>query len=222
MSDRVRLCIVLAHGRQELLNQCLEAIWPQVDDILVLDNASDPKLTTPEELDDVRLQYIPDQPPNISRFWNQGLDFFADIYESEDWDVALLCDDALPPSGWFDAVTSAMRATGAAIGCSNPWGAFHDPILKTRPDSDIVHRMPGWAWIMDGSKKIRARESMAWWWCDTDVDFQSRALGGMVMIGGYGVPNQRPNEFTNSKPELGARTALDAAAFAEFWGFRPW
>lgn len=220
---RNRGCLIVAHNRQELLDQCIEAIWPQVDDVLVIDNASDPELKVsyrPEA--PVRLQYIPDQPPVLSRFWNHGINFFRDLYGNEPWDLAVLCDDALPPVGWFDAVTAAMRSTGAAVGCSNPYGGFHDPILKTWPDSDIVHRMPGWAWIMDGSKPLKANESMAWWWFDTDFDFNARRLGGMVMIGGYGVPNQRPNEYTNGKPELGAQAGRDGEAFMKLWGSRPW
>ena len=58
-----RAAFIVAHGRQELLDQCIAAISPQVDRILVLDNASKPELEVPE---DVTLLRLPDQPPNLA------------------------------------------------------------------------------------------------------------------------------------------------------------
>lgn len=218
---RVRTCVILGHNRQDMLDDCLNAICSQVDHILVIDNASFPELVTPDD-ECIDLHYIEDQPPNLARLWNYGLDYFAKQYQGQEWDVAVLCDDALPPRGWFRAVTDAMRDTGAIIGCSNPWNSAHDYIVKRGYDTDIHHRMPGWAWVMDGTRLIHADERMHWWWFDTDLDFKARQAGGMVMIGGFGVPNQRPNDFTVSKPELQGRAAEDGQVFASIWGSRPW
>lgn len=80
----------------------------------------------------------------------------------------------------------------------------------------------GWAFVLDATAGVRADESMRWWWCDTDVDWQARGKGGTVMIGEYAVPNRLPNDFTNAKPELGERTGIDGMMFVEKWGFRPW
>lgn len=63
---------------------------------------------------------------------------------------------------------------------------------------------------------------MRWWFFDTDLDRRARRAGGMVMIGGYAVPNLRPNDYTNAKPELTEQAVRDRARFAEIWGKVPW
>lgn len=217
--SRAKAALIITHNRPGLLADCIGAIQPQVDDVLVLDNASDPKAHVPPE---VWLEYIPDQPPNLSRFWNHGFAFFDRIYGSRPYDVAVLCDDAIVPEGWFDAVTLGMRDTGAVIGCSNPWGIEHPPRLKTAPDYSIMERMIGWAFVLDSAKGLRADEAMQWWWFDTDLDWQGRVNGGFVMVGGYPVPNVHPGQYTNERPSLGEQAGRDRAAFAAKWGWTPW
>jgi hypothetical protein len=82
--------------------------------------------------------------------------------------------------------------------------------------------MPGWAWILNPDSGVRADESMRWWWLDTDIDWQARKHGGMVMIGGYPVPNRLPNDFTVHVPGLGEQAGRDGETFTAKWGRRPW
>lgn len=219
-----RHAVILTHNRPELLVETVNAIGTQVDEIVILDNASEPPVDESAFSELVHVLSIPDQPPNIARMWNAGLDECEHLrsQQCEPWRVAFLCDDAPPPEGWFDAVTAAMEQTGAAVGCSNPFGYAHAPVVKLGPDSDIMGRMPGWAWVLDPDSGVRADESMQWWWVDTDIDFQARRAGGMVMVGGLAVPNARPGEFTNTRPELGARVGHDREAFIAKWGYAPW
>jgi hypothetical protein len=218
---RGRGCLIVAHNRQDLLDQTVAAIRPQVDTVMVLDNASDPHLTVPEG---VGSMYIPDQPPNLARWWNMGLDFFADWYGRQGWeyDVAILCDDAIAPPGWFTAVAAAMRETHTVAGSTNPWGRPHFPLVKREMDSDISNRMCSWAFIVDGSSKVRADESMHWWFFDTAMDVDLRRSGGTVLIGTHPVPNVQPNFYTNLKPELAEQAGRDRKAFAARYGRVPW
>lgn len=208
--------VILTHNRPQLLAECVASIRPQVDVVLVVDNASDPPVPTGR----YGLMHVPDQPPNLSRLWNLALDRLAEIAEPRY--VAFLCDDTTAPDGWFAAVTQAMTTTGAAAGCSNPWGHDHPPRVKTAPDNDIMGRMPGWAFVLDTTHHLRADEQLRWWWCDTDLDWQARKAGGMVMVGGYPVPNHRPGEYTNTVPGLGEQAGRDGEAFGAKWGQRPW
>lgn len=224
-----RFAVILTHNRPELLAQCVAAIGPQVDMVIVVDNASDPpaQVVTGESWRTVLLQ-IPDQPPNLAKFWNLGIRAAMNTYDASPHlapaHIAVLCDDAIAPPGWYAAVVEAMTASGAVVGCSDPWGSLPagQTRMKTEPDSAIMERMPGHAWILDPVSPVRPDESMLLWWCDTTIDWDARKAGGMVMIGGYPVPNVRPNDFTNSKPELAERAGMDGEAFVRRWGWKPW
>ena len=221
-----RLAVILTHNRPDLLVQCVTAIHTQVQVTLVIDNASDPPVdrgTLPASAGhQVAVRHVPDQPPNLAKLWNLGLDVATNLADEDPWFVAVLCDDAIVPPGWFDAVTAAMADTGAAAGCSNPWGHDHPPRVKTEPDSDLMGRMPGWAFILNGTKGLHADESMKWWFLDTSLDWSARAAGGMVMVSGFPVPNLRPNDFTVNVPGLAEQAGRDGEAFVARWGWRPW
>jgi hypothetical protein len=225
-----RFAVILTHNRPELLHETWLAIGPQVDLVLIIDNASSPPVDG-ELFYDPRWRTgivdIPDQPPNISALWNAGIEIALIQYVANPQPdaplVAVLCDDAPPPPGWFDAVTEAMKATGAVIGCSapEPFGWVGPPRLKTEPDRDVVGRMPGWAWIIDPSRNVRADEQFEWWWGDSDMCFRARQAGGMVQIGTHPVPNNRYHDFSN-RPVQAAQIAADSQRFVDKWGYRPW
>lgn len=219
--ERGKVALIITHNRPELLAQCINLIRHQVGFVVVIDNASDPPAVVPDEGPFCIIQ-VPDQPPNLAKLWNLGWDFFKEFFGDQPYDVAMLCDDVTVPAGWFDAIVAAMRQTGAVTGCSNPWGNYHEPQVKRAYDKDISGRMTGAAYVIDGTAGLRADENMQWWWQDTDIDMQSRLAGGMVMIGGFQAINTLPNEYTTTKPELGARAGKDAEAFAAKWGERPW
>lgn len=227
-----RFAVVVTHNRPALLVECVNAIAPQVDTVIVIDNASDPAVElgsllvdTPEG-HNVALVTVPDQPVNLPRLWNKGIDIAA-VLASNYFDdpgpcpIAVLCDDAIAPPGWFDAVIKAMEDTGAAVGCSSPWPGA-GTVLKTAHDSDLMGRMTGWAWILNPDTSVRPDESMAFWFCDTDVDWQARLQGGMVTVGGYPVENRLPNDHLTHVPGLAEQAGRDGEAFAAKWGARPW
>lgn len=218
-TSRGRGALILAHNRQAFLTQAIEAIKPQVDTIMVLDNASEPKLAVP---DGVGTLYIEEQPPNLAKFWNMGLNFFRLWFEGRPHDIAVLCDDAIAPAGWFATVTKAMRQTDATAGSANPFGHMHEPVVKRDMDSDIMHRMCSWAFVVDNTRGVRADESMHWWFFDTDFDIQCRRNGGTVLVDGPAVPNGQPNHYTNVKPELGEQAGRDRSTFEAKWGRCPW
>ena len=230
-----RFAVIATHNRHDLLRETVAAIGPQVQMVIVVDNASDPPVHAGEHFERHRswatavLQVL-EQPPNLARNWNVGIDAAMKIYsaacEPEGHPlIAVLNDDAAPPPGWFDAVSQAMLRTGAVVGCSNPWGTLHPPRVKTEPDRNLTERMPGWAWILDPVSPVRPDETLRWWWNDTDVDWQARLAGGMVMVGGYAVPNAQPNFWTVNRADCAAQAREDGPTFAAKWaayGGCPW
>lgn len=219
-----KFALILAHNRHEELNDTLRDILPQVDMVLVFDNASEPPIHDyiPKSLPKDKYWVVRDstQPPNLARFWNICLDQIH-MLASEPYFVAVLTDDVRIPEGWFDAVTEAMDKFGAAAGCSTPWeNRYSEPILKTAPDNDIMNRMFGPAYILRGESGIRANENLHWWWNDTDMDWKARGAGGMVVIPTHTVTNLFPNASTVGV--LAERAGIDRQEFAAFWGSNPW
>jgi GT2 family glycosyltransferase len=220
-----RYAIVLTHDRPELLKQCLVAIRSQASLTVIVDNASDPPVALDDFVDGpspVLLISIPDQPPNLSHLWNIGLEAIHNLNPMRKWDVAVLCDDVIVPEGWFEAVALCMREHGAIAGSTHQWYPIYEPILKTAPDRDITNRMCGWAFVVAGESGIRADEELAWWFCDTDMDWQARTGGGMVICPGPVAKNIHPNDWTARIPGLAEQSGQDGVTFARKHGGRPW
>lgn len=225
MTDIPRYAIILTHNRHELLLQSLAAIRSQADITVIIDNASDPPVTLgtfPADGNPFLLMEVPDQPPNLSHLWNLGLEAIGRLNPVPQWDVALLCDDVIVPEDWYNVVSSCMREHGAAAGSTHQWHEVTQPILKQAPDRDLTNRMCGWAFVLAGEKGLQADEDLKWWFCDTDLDWQARANGGMVICPGPVAKNIHPGEFTGSKPELYHQSGLDGVTFARKHGSRPW
>ena len=217
----IHYAIIITHNRLELLEQCLNHIRPQVDQVLVIDNASNPPVK-PQSGD--WLMKVPDQPPNIANMWNQGLAWIEmDRNRSrEGWKVAFLCDDVQVPEGWFETIATTMDQFGAAAGSTHQYRPISAPILKTSHDNDLYNRMCGWAFVLRGESAIRADEQFHWWWVDTDIDWRARQEGGMVLAPGAVAQNTRPNDYTYSVPGLADRAGKDGELFAAKWNGRPW
>jgi len=81
--------------------------------------------------------------------------------------------------------------------------------------------MYGPAFIVAGEKGLRGDERLKWYYTDDYMDWESRKLGGMVIIPGYTVNHLHPNaQVTGAIQEQISR---DATLFSEIYGGRmPW
>jgi glycosyltransferase involved in cell wall biosynthesis len=229
VSERTELdlAFILTHNRPEHLRRCVRAIAPQVDRICVIDNASNPPITVedlpPHQVHTLITDY--EQPPNLARLMNVGFEWAdreAVEWSYEMWNVAVLCDDVIVPEGWFTAVRHALRNTSAVAGSTHQSRPVELPILKRLFDQDIHNRMQGSAFVIKGEVGLRADEDMRWWWQDTDLDWQARKVGGMIIAPGPVALNERPNDFTYSVPGLAEQAGRDGETFRKKWGFKPW
>lgn len=228
MTERVsRLAVIPSHNRPDELNRLLAALRDQCDIAIVIDNASTPPLKPKAPGSIVHLMYDDEQPPNLSRLWNVGLDEARRMVEAWDlldadgaYDVAVFNDDAVPPPGWWDAVSGAMRRYGAAAGCSDPHGLDWADRVKVDADPDIMTRMTGWAFMLRGELGLRADERYRWWWGDTDLDWRARRAGGMVVVPGFPVGNTLANSTTVGV--LAEQAGRDRQTFIDVWGYAPW
>lgn len=220
---RPRFAIIPTNGR-ECLKDCLQAIEPQVDSlILIYTTPWHEKEIRPRPLHGVAVRDL--RPPNISRWWNQGLELAQTVMgmlgedEPGRYDVAIINDDVIVPPGWFDAVCSGLREYAAAAACSGGGSVF--PLVQRDPGAvPLDRRMQGFAFMLAGEKNIRANEDLRWYFSDDYIDWVAREQGGMVMIPGYSVQHLYPNGQMTG--ELHQMCAEDAGKFQSLWGRMPW
>ncbi len=232
----MRFAVIPTRDRPDDLIRCIESIAGQVDGIIIVNNG-DAKLDAGllDHLCDVMETstsdtffcelHRPMQPPNLSFLWNEGIRKardFALVNEGEEAWVAVLNDDAIVPVGWFDAVESAMKTTGAVAGSSGyPYGG----ILREQwchlitPINAVNMRLQGWAFIIGPTGPL-ANEDLRWWFGDTDIDMRARVTGGTVLIDGYPVQNTRANSTTVGA--LAEQAGRDRATYESIHGPITW
>lgn len=223
-----RYVVIATHNRHTELAGLVASVTPDVNDVIIIDNASTPHVN-PRELKKfaynagVTVIRDAEQPPNLSRLWNVGLaaaQMLAALTTSDKYDVAILNDDAVVPVGWLDRVSRALRDNNCAAACSDPHGNLRQTIIKYTHDDDSSNRMCGWAFMLRGELQLRADERFRWWWGDTDLDWQARHAGGLAIVPSHPVRNLFANESTRG--ELLAQTAIDRVEFINKWGSAPW
>lgn len=244
-----RCAVILTHNRPTLLAQTVHAIGgyqigghlpesdsggehraAQVDQIIIIANASPDGAIPPMHPQcDLLVMPIPGQPPNLAKLMNKGLSLARAERPlgCREWFVAMLCDDAPPPALWMDQVVAGIQSSGAILGATHGHHPLTAPLFKDKPDADIYNRMPGHAFVVREtiSQQIRADEGLHWWWQDTDLDWQARLNGGMILCPGPVVANVLPNDYTNTRPDCADRIHFDGLHFDEKWaahGGRPW
>jgi hypothetical protein len=164
------------------------------------------------------------EPKNISRWWNVGLDMaeswnkglthYAD--EPGDFVVAVLNDDIKIQKGFVRALSDAIFGHDAAAAAPDVWG-WHTPRLYTKA---VGSPMPGFAFALRGSKKLRADESLVWWYGDNDLSWQAMEAGGLVTVPGLYLEHLYPNSTTTG--ELAEQAGRDRETFREKWGRNAW
>ncbi len=219
--NRPRYAVIPTKGnRHQILARCVNAIAPQIFGYThIVHNSSDDwvMVDTCHPISSMRVS--PDEPMNLSKMWNRGLDAIARETErigAKEWDVAILNDDAIVPEGWFDAVSANMRATQSAAGCSGPVAG----VLRDPGPVPLHTRMVGPAFIVAGELGLRGNEDLKWWYTDDWMDWESRKLGGMAMVPGFPIEHLHPNG--QMSPELQVQAAKDGETFRAIYGQAPW
>ncbi len=226
-----RYAVIATHNRPDELALAVAALAPQCDTIVIIDNASTPAvgigvglIHPPTSMAVLRDE---EQPPNLSRLWNVGLDWCAAHARdqgADTWDVAIVNDDAVPPPDWYGVVSRSMRDhEGAQAACSDPHGLIRPgetAMYRADASANIFTRLAGWAFILRGETGLRFDERFRWWCGDDDMSMQARRAGGLVHVGGYPVENTKANSSTVGV--LAEQAAKDMQSYVDKWGCRPW
>lgn len=203
----MRAAVIPTNGRVDL-EDCLRAIAPQVDNVILINHKAALKGNA---LDLHVLDYFED-PPNISTMWNTGL---THAYEMGADTVAVLNDDAIVYPGWYDKIEKAMVTAGAVAGWSAGEHAGHLLYDKAEP---TLLRMTGYAFILDAEAGLLADPQFRWWYGDNDLEWRAREAGGVVHVGGS-IEHRHPNGTTVGV--LAEIAGQDAGRFRAKWGVLP-
>lgn len=234
MGERLRAAVITTRDRVDAYTACVEAIAPQVDLILTVHHAPPSEQTgTDQEVffghpwlfpDDVPHDLVSvakyrEERPNISKMWNIGLRAVHIMAWERGlrYNVAVLNDDAVVPTGWFETITAAMCAPGweYAAGSMSP-GVGGTVSYGDPAPTNLHHRMTGYAFILNGDALVKADEEMRWWGSDCAIDFAARERGGTVVIPDTGV--QHPPNGSPLAPYQAEWWAEDQIKFREKWG----
>ncbi len=199
----LRFAVIPTHDRPTDFQDCLEAIAPQVDHVFVISHRA-PYMPAPAWGAHCTIVPYDYRLPNISEMWNMGIDRAAILAQGDPYYVAVLNDDAIAPLDWFDRVTTAMTSEfpgGAAAGC-----------VRRATDP----RMAGYAFILDGTRGLRADEQFQWWWGDVDLQQQAMRSGGIAYAEGPDVEHRHPNSTTVGV--LAEIAGEDGKRFEAKWG----
>ncbi|MFD4596705.1 glycosyltransferase family 2 protein [Streptomyces sp. NPDC058464] len=225
--------VIPTRNRPGMLADCIDSLLasPQVCGVVVIDNGSTPPVDTCRWEKWVTVLRWPQDPPNISKLWNLGLDWVAaDIQRLQDrggsgwetWDVLVVNDDVVCPPDFVHTLGKRMRATGAAMAYPDQAGGSEE-ILHTEPGPvPLGQRITGYAFMLRGETGLRADESLAWWFGDDDLDWRARQQSGALLVPGIPVEHRAPDVQTNARPELVEQTRRDRETFINRWGKAPW
>lgn len=215
-----RAAVVPTRDRHAMLAECIDSVAGQVNAVIVLDNRSNPPIDGCR-WPNVSVFRDPEDPPNISRLWNWGLDAAAYVLAAARWDVVVLNSDVVVPAGWVDALSSAMRATTAVLAYPDQFGGTRQILHTTAGPVDLRQRITGYAYMLRGEAGLRADESMVWHYSDDDLDWTARERGGALLVPGIPVEHRDPDGSIRDRPALAEQAVRDRETFIAKWGRVP-
>lgn len=220
--------VITTHDRPDDLRDCVAALAPQVHHVIVIDNASDPRVS--HDIADTVL-YDKQQPPNLSRLWNVGLRLSRKVAQRSRaplWDTLVVNDDFIVGPGFVERLQDALRKGDAAVASpfvyGNLGGSSRPPDVVDTPGTltDMSKRMAGFAWMTRGEFGLMADTDIRWWYGDDDIAQKAAELSSRVVVHGLAWEHRHPDQSTRDRPELAERAHRDRLAFVSAWGFQPW
>lgn len=137
------------------------------------------------------LHLYPDTDINISKWWTIGLDFIAGHYGPDDiWDVLVIETDARMTPETVDILRDHMRFLDVVQAGADWLHVLGDRPYHVRRDNAAwtpEGRMPGIATVIAGETGLRHDTEYRWWLADDDFEWQHRANGGTVLVGGLDI-----------------------------------
>lgn len=200
------------------LGQLVEALI--ADDVrpVVVDTGYSPPWKSQHSRVSVLRDDVPD--PNVSRWWNIGLDYIAIMMDSlaSEYVVGMFNDDVVIPERFVSRLAEAMFEHDVDIAYADQAGQGTQRYDWDHPPG-LYRRMSGYAYVLRGSSGIRGDETIKWWYGDDDVEWQARRGRGTLCVGGVTVHHLYPSSTTVGV--LAEQAGRDQVTFLNKWGALP-
>lgn len=203
-----------------MLANCITSLRGQVAKIIVINTRPDGD-SVGYKAEDV-IEVWDSKTPNISRWWNTGIELaYQEAEQESEWNVLVVNDDVIVPSNLVDALSASMRQTTAVLASPNMYD--NQPYFHGSDSHMAMNtRLTGYTFMLRGESDLRIDETLAWWWSDTDLEMRARQEGGVVLVPGCSVTHLDPNGYTDRDPYLSAQAGRDRETFIRKWGSAPW
>lgn len=205
--------VIPTEGRP-CLYDCIDALRDQVDRIVLVVNSG----YNGTEIRDAIVMRDRTPGPNVSRWWNIGLNAIAvrriEAPETNRWNVLVVNDDTIMAPGSVAVLTAGLRKYPTAQ-MAYP-GDRERLLIEPGPD-----RVTGWCFALAGEGGLRFDERMRWWYSDNMGDWQARLTGGTAVVPGVGHTHLHPNGYTVARPDLTEQAGRDRDVFMSVWGRLP-
>jgi glycosyltransferase involved in cell wall biosynthesis len=232
--------VIPTHNRPDDLAALLDTI-PDSIEVLVIDNASEPPVMLNQDIVGLNVQVHRDeeQPPNLSRLWNIGLDWAhtrsnhdpgwrnPTLEPRPEYAVAILNDDVVLPPGLLEILACELDNHQSDIAFPHvSHGQGKCFVNDSDPFPGVGRRLTGWCFVVRGTSGLRADESLRWWCGDDDLQAQAVRNGRGTV--GVDLPAHRVAGLMHKHPDESTTGALreqadkDMATFVKKWGQRPW
>lgn len=161
-----------------------------------------------------------DPEPNVSRWWNKGLDYIAAKMAplGEEYAIGMFNDDVVIPERFVSRLAAAMLEHNVDIAYADQAGQGTQRYDWDHPPG-LHRRMSGYAFVLRGSSGIRGDETIKWWYGDDDVEWQARKGRGTLCVGGVTVQHLYPSSTTVGA--LAEQAGRDRETFLNKWGALP-
>lgn len=210
--------VIPSRDRPVMLANLIDQLRNDNVNVVVIDTGYSPSFSTKRN----GVTWIRDDadPPNISRWWNLGIDYVKTMEGLQEHVVTILNDDLVIPPKFVQSLAMAIVGFGAAAAYPDQHGFGRNKVHTKAGPISLYQRMTGYAFALRGSANLTADETLQWWYGDDDLDWRAREMGGSVLVGGVSVQHLSPNASTVGK--LMEQAGRDRHTFFSKWHQLPW
>ena len=204
-------------SRLDLLHRLLDSLDHSRDRVVVVATQPDP--LTPDDVAG-RANHVVSYPTteqHISRWWNAGLEYIADIAQVNH-EVLAISSDYVGTNYSVAVLGVFLRQHDLSMAGPDHHTA-QARFFRKEDHRGFYDRVPGPCWMVKGELGLRVDTNFRWWYSDDDLEMQARQLGPVGVIPDTGLI---PGPDSPLSEEKTIWATEDRARYVAKWSREPW